>query len=110
MIDQSQLETLIQFLGKDTINQIRLAYAEDSRHKMTLLLAAWKERNYQELQQVSHSLKSSSLNMAMQMFAKQCQLIEACASQHNEQGIQAIIDNLPALHTVSLKELAAYFS
>ncbi|GAA0235104.1 Hpt domain-containing protein [Marinomonas primoryensis] len=110
MIDHAQLDTLTQLLGKDTINQIRLEYVQDSRQKMTTLLDAWEERNYQELQNVSHSLKSSSLNMAMLVFAKQCQLIEKFASQHNEQEIQAIIDDLLALHKISLKALAAYFS
>ncbi|MDE8604588.1 Hpt domain-containing protein [Marinomonas sp. RSW2] len=110
MIDHAQLDTLTQLLGKDTINQIRLEYVQDSRQKMTILLDAWEERNYQELQNVSHSLKSSSLNMAMLVFAKQCQLIENFASQHNEQEIQAIIDDLLALHKISLKALAAYFS
>tara|TARA_R110002167_G_C12460861_1_gene632708 strand:+ start:347 stop:679 length:333 start_codon:yes stop_codon:yes gene_type:complete len=110
MIDHAQLDTLTQLLGKDAINQIRLEYVQDSRQKMTLLLDAWKERNYQQVQNVSHSLKSSSLNMAMLVFAKQCQLIETFASQHNEQEIQAIIDDLFALHEISLKALAAYFS
>jgi hypothetical protein len=48
--------------------------------------------------------------MAMLVFAKQCQLIETFSSQHNEQEIQAIIDDLLALHKISLKALAAYFS
>ena len=110
MIDPTQLDTLTQLLGKSTINQIRLEYIKDSRQKVTLLLHAWKERNYQELKHVSHSLKSSSLNMAMFVFAKQCQRIEESALQHNDPEIQAIIDELPALHESSLKALAAYFS
>ncbi|ETI59718.1 Hpt domain-containing protein [Marinomonas profundimaris] len=110
MINRAQLDSLTQFLGKDDINQIRLQYTQDSCLKVSLLLSAWRERDYQELQRLSHSLKSSSLNMAMQMFAKQCQQIEKLAPLHDDQGLQAIIDTLPALHQVSLKELAAYFA
>jgi histidine phosphotransfer protein HptB len=109
MIDHTQLDTLTQLLGKDTINQIRLEYVEDSAQKMTQLLQAWDDRNYEELKQTSHSLKSASLNIGVPIFAQQCQQIEKAALQHSEQGIQAIIDTLPALHATSLKELEKYF-
>ena len=110
MIDHAQLDSLIELLGKDTINVIRLEFVEDSHEKMTQLEQAWEKRDYDELQHISHSLKSASLNMAMQAFAKQCQLIEMAASQQSEQGIQAIIDDLPSLHQASLHELEMHFS
>lgn len=110
MIDTSHLDTLTQLLGRDTINQIRLEYIEDSHDKLAQLLQAWNTKNYSELRQVSHSLKSASSNMAMSVFAKQCQQIEQSALQHNEQGLQAIIDTLPSLHTSSLQALKQYFS
>ena len=111
MIDQTHLDTLTQLLGRDTINQIRLEYIEDSGEKLEQLLQAWDEKNYSELRQISHSLKSASLNMAMSAFAKQCQQIEQLATlQHNEQDMQAIIDELPSLHTRSLLALEQYFS
>jgi|GEM_PF-1711562 HPt (histidine-containing phosphotransfer) domain-containing protein len=110
MIDTAHLDTLTQLLGRDTINQIRLEYIEDSHEKLAQLLQAWDTKDYSELRQVSHSLKSASLNMAMSVFAKQCQQIEQSASQHNEQGMQAIIDTLPSLHTLSLRALNEYFS
>ncbi|MGO2510252.1 Hpt domain-containing protein [Marinomonas polaris] len=109
MIDHDHLDSLIQLLGKDTINTIRLEFVDDSNEKMAQLMQAWEKRDHQELKQVSHSLKSASLNMAMQIFAKQCQLIETAATQHSEQGMQTIIDGLPAIHQASLDELEAYF-
>jgi HPt (histidine-containing phosphotransfer) domain-containing protein len=109
MIDHAHLDSLIKLLGKDTINVIRLEFVDDSTEKMAQLGEVWGKRDYQELRQVSHSLKSASLNMAMQVFAKQCQLIEEAATQQSEQGMQAIIDDLPAVHKASLDELETYF-
>ncbi|WP_421847118.1 Hpt domain-containing protein [Marinomonas sp.] len=110
MIDHAHLDSLIKLLGKETINHIRLEFVDDSNEKIALLLKAWDNRDYKELRHVSHSLKSASLNMAMQMFAKQCQLIEEAATQQNNQGMQAIIDDQPTIHKASLKELEMYFS
>ena len=110
MIDRAHLDSLIQLLGKETINEIHLEFIDDSNEKMTQLIQAWDKRDYQELRHVSHSLKSASLNMAMLIFAKQCQLIEEAAAQQSGQGMQAIIDGLPAIHQTSLKELEEYFS
>tara|TARA_R110001606_G_scaffold347881_2_gene497282 strand:+ start:1056 stop:1394 length:339 start_codon:yes stop_codon:yes gene_type:complete len=110
MIDHAHLDSLVQLLGKDTINEIRLEFINDSNEKMTQLIQAWDKRDYQELRHVSHSLKSASLNMAMQVFAKQCKLIEEAATQQTDQGMQAIIDDLPTIHKTSLGELEVYFS
>ena len=110
MIDHAHLDSLIQLIGKETTNAIRLEFVDDSNEKVTLLIQAWDKRDYQELRQISHSLKSASLNMAMQVFAKQCQLIEQAATEQSDQGVQAIIDSLPTMHQASLKELDAYFS
>jgi HPt (histidine-containing phosphotransfer) domain-containing protein len=110
MIDHAHLDSLVQILGKDTINAIRLEFINDSNEKMVLLLQAWEKRDYQELRHVSHSLKSASLNMAMQVFAKQCQLIEEASTKQSDHGMQAIINGLPAIHQTSLKELEVYFS
>lgn len=110
MIDHAHLDSLIQLLGKETINSIRLEFIDDSNEKIALLLKAWDNRDYKELRHVSHSLKSASLNMAMQVFAKQCKLIEEAATQQTDQGMQAIIDGLPTIHKTSLDELEVYFS
>ena len=110
MIDHAHLDSLIQLIGKETTNAIRLEFIDDSNEKITLLIQAWDKRDFQELRQVSHSLKSASLNMAMQVFAKQCQMIEEAATQQSDQGVQAIIDDLPTIHQASLKELDEYFS
>ena len=110
MIDHAHLDSLIELIGKEAVNEIRLEFVDDSTEKMTLLLKAWDNKEYPELRQVSHSLKSASLNMGMQVFAKQCQQIEEAATKQSDQGVQAIIDSLPAIHQDSLKELDAYFS
>ena len=109
MIDQTYLDSLSQLLGKDVINQIRLEYVEDSTQKIALLLVSWNKRDYKELQEISHSLKSASLNMAMSVFAEQCELIEQSASQSSDDGVQGVIDNLPTIHLTSLRALEAYF-
>jgi HPt (histidine-containing phosphotransfer) domain-containing protein len=110
MIDHSYLDTLTQLLGKNAINDIRLGYVDDSTQKMSDLLAAWQTRDYIKIQEISHSLKSASLNMAMTHFAEKCQIIEQLAPKHDEQGIHNTIDNLSAVHQKSLIELAAYFT
>ncbi|NVK75061.1 histidine kinase [Marinomonas sp. CT5] len=110
MIDKNHLNSLSELLGRDTVNQIRLEYVEDSFEKLTLLQQAWQDKNYPELAHISHSLKSASLNMAMQLFAEQCQKIEKAASQHSDQDLQDIIEKLPAIRQASLEELEIYFS
>lgn len=109
MIDNEQINDLIKRLGKEMINGIRMEYIEDSTQKIAHLLDAWNERNYQTLQEISHALKSSSLNMAMHTFSEQCQRIEQLASQHNENSVQAIINDLPNVYSASLKVLDTYF-
>lgn len=109
MIDHTYLDSLTQLLGKDVINQIRLEYVEDSTQKIEQLLTAWDEKDHKILQEVSHSLKSASLNMAMHVLAEQCELIEQSASQSSDNGIQEVMDSLPTVHLASLKALEAYF-
>lgn len=110
MIDHEHLESLTQLIGKDTMDQIRLEFIDDSHEKMTQLLQAWEERNYDALRDISHSLKSASLNMALRRFAEQCQQVEMASIQHDEQAIQPIIHQLPALHQASLNALADLFT
>lgn len=109
MIEKSQINALIDLLGKDTINDIRLQYVEDSTQKIAKLKSAWDEEDYQTLQEISHSLKSSSLNMAMRAFAQQCEKIEQSASQQSDNGIQDILDSLSTIHSESLAALETYF-
>ncbi len=109
MINYSQLNSLIDLLGKNVINPIRLDYEEDSTQKLIKLVEAWNAKDYEQLQHISHSLKSSSLNMGMQFFADKCQRIENAARRKNDLGIANVIDDLSDIHQQSLKELQAYF-
>ncbi|MBJ7536423.1 Hpt domain-containing protein [Marinomonas transparens] len=110
MIDKAHLDNLIELLGKDTINNIRLDYVTDSAEKMTLLLTAWQAKNYDDLAHISHSLKSASANMSLPLLAEQCRIIETSASHEKEEGIQAAVDQLPELYQQSLQALADYFA
>lgn len=109
MIDHSYLDSLVELLGKDTINGIHLVYVNESAEKLQDLLTAWKAKNYTALQDISHSLKSSSLSMAMTDFAEQCRMIEELSQTADEQGIKPITENLSVVYHKSLEELAAYF-
>lgn len=109
MIDYDHLTSLVEVLGKETMNKIRVEFVDDSTEKMTLLLAAWEAQNNYDIREISHSLKSASLNMAMKDFAAQCQQMESPAEPQSHAERQAIMDNLPALHQASLAELEAYF-
>ena len=53
MIDQTHLDTLTQLLGRDTINQIRLEYIEDSGEKLEQLLQAWDEKTIRSLDRLA---------------------------------------------------------
>jgi len=109
MINYSQLNSLIDLLGKSVIDPIRLDYEKDSTQKVIELVEAWNTKNYEQLEHISHSLKSSSLNMGMQIFAEKCQCIESAAGQQNALDIANVIDDLSDLHQQSLKELQAFF-
>ncbi|MFT2098960.1 Hpt domain-containing protein [Marinomonas sp. 2405UD66-6] len=109
MIDHSYLDSLVELLGKDTINEIRLVYVNESAEKLEDLFAAWEAKNFTELQDISHSLKSSSLSMAMADFAEQCRMIEELSQTADEQGIKPITENLSVVYHKSLEELVAYF-
>ncbi|BFM50174.1 Hpt domain-containing protein [Marinomonas sp. THO17] len=110
MIDTAYLDSLTQLLGKNTVNQIRLEFVKDSSQKLELLLTAWQEQDYQQLKQVSHSLKSASLNMAANQLAEQCAIIEAASANEQASPIAAAIELLPTLHKETLAVLSDYFS
>ncbi|KZN14471.1 Hpt domain-containing protein [Marinomonas sp. TW1] len=110
MIDKAYLDSLTELLGKNTVNQIRLEYVQDSTLKLEQLLRAWEERDFETLKQVSHSLKSASLNMAAKQFAQQCEIIEKSAGKGDETPIQTTIKSVSDVHKETLMALSGYFS
>lgn len=110
MIDRAYLDSLVELLGKDTINEIRLIYLQESAQKLDDLAAAWKNQNYTDLQEISHSLKSSSLSMAMTDLAEQCREIEEFSKLPDKPNIDRLMKTLSKTHQKSLVELADYFS
>ncbi|AEF56508.1 Hpt domain-containing protein [Marinomonas posidonica] len=110
MIDKAYLDSLTELLGKSTVDQIRLEYVQDSTNKLNQLMSAWGNRDFEELQQLSHSLKSASLNMAAKQFAQQCEIIEKSAKKEDETPIQTVIESLSDLHRETLMALSGYFS
>ncbi|RBO86293.1 Hpt domain-containing protein [Marinomonas aquiplantarum] len=110
MIDKAYLDSLTELLGKSTVNQIRLEYVQDSSSKLDQLLSAWDNRDFEALKQISHSLKSASLNMAAKQFAGQCEIIEKSAEKKDEAPIQNAIEHVSDLHKETLMALSGYFS
>lgn len=110
MIDKAYLDSLTELLGQNTVNQIRLEFVKDSSQKLEQLLDAWQQEDFQQLKQVSHSLKSASLNMAARQLAEQCAIIEAASAEEKAEPIAAIIETLPKLHKETMMALSGYFS
>ena len=109
MMDHTHLDSLCSLLGKPAINQIRLVYVEESIQKIALLNSAWEEKNFPEIRTISHSIKSSSLNMGLSTFSDLCSQLEEASSARDEPAVETIMAHFADHHKESIEALETYF-
>ncbi|MFD1382893.1 Hpt domain-containing protein [Rhodanobacter aciditrophus] len=90
-IDTDQLQSLISILGKETLVRVRQSYLEDSEPKLAQLKQAVETNQLASVEQLSHSLKSASANMALSDLAK-------CFADMEHQAAQSHSDQLMTLY------------
>ncbi len=109
MMDQTHLDDLCRQLGKSVINQVRSVYVEESIKKIALLHNAWEEKNYTEIRSISHSIKSSSLNMGLSTFSDLCNQLEEASSARDGAVVEHIMKGFEDCHKASIAALEKYF-
>ncbi|WP_158541176.1 Hpt domain-containing protein [Marinomonas piezotolerans] len=108
-IDTAQLQNLINLLGADMLQRVRQSFLEDSEPKIAQLKHAIAERDFAAIEQLSHSLKSASSNLALTELAAELAQLEAQATAHNDADFQRLYDNIESLYVQSVKALSDYF-
>lgn len=109
LLDHNHLNSLIDLLGRESIEQVWINYQEDSAQKMEALLQAWEQQDFFVLEALSHSLKSASSNMALSRLADSLKQLEEASIAGDVARAKHIIQILPELYSISVKEMNLYF-
>ena len=109
LVDDKALNDLINMLDKNTVNLVRLAFLEDSREQMARLNNAWEEQDLSVIARISHSLKSSSGNLALIPLSQAFAELEAIATRGLEHDLPNSLAPLKTCYDASVEELNQYF-
>ena len=106
-VDQTQLKTLLEILGKDTIRRVKESYIEDSHPKLDYLGKAITDGDFEAVEQLSHSLKSASSNLALSGVAEVFAQLEALATQQQASQLAALYQAAQTSYHQEVAELDA---
>ena len=104
-VDQIQLKTLKDILGSETLHRVKESYIEDSQPKLELLGNAVESLDFATIEQLSHSLKSASSNLALSELARLFANMEAAATQQEPSSLAALYDAVQVTYPEELLEL-----
>lgn len=107
VVDHTQLKTLKDILGRDTLLKVKHSYEEDSQAKLVSLEVAVSTGNLEHVEELSHSLKSASSNLALVSLASLFAQMEATASQGQAEPLSALFHSAKAEYPTALDELGA---
>ncbi|CUB03619.1 Hpt domain-containing protein [Marinomonas fungiae] len=106
LVDHTQLKTLKDILGRDTLLRVKGSYEEDSQAKLNALEQAVNASNLEQVEQLSHSLKSASSNLALVSLTRLFAQMEASASQGQAEPLMTLLQNAQAEYPTALAELS----
>ncbi|MCO4785701.1 Hpt domain-containing protein [Marinomonas atlantica] len=86
-VDHAQLKTLMDIIGRDTLSRVKQSYFSDSQTKLVNLKTAIEANDLHQVEQLSHSLKSSSSNLALATLASVFAHMESDASQGQAENL-----------------------
>ncbi len=106
-VDQTQLKTLQDIIGKETLQKVQRSYIEDSEPKLSALGDAIETEDFATIEQLSHSLKSASSNLALSGVAEVFAQLEALATQQQTSQLAALYQAAQASYHQEVAELDA---
>ena len=106
-VDQTQLKTLHDIIGKETLQKVQRSYIEDSEPKLLALGDAIKTGDFATIEQLSHSLKSASSNLALSGVAEVFAQLEALATQQQTSQLAALYQAAQTSYHQEVAELDA---
>ena len=106
-VDQTQLKTLQDIIGKETLQKVQRSYIEDSEPKLLALGDAIETGDFATIEQLSHSLKSASSNLALSGVAEVFAQLEALATQQQTSQLAALYQAAQASYHQEVAELDA---
>lgn len=105
-VDRTQLQTLIDIIGRETLVRVKESYIEDSQAKLIALGKAVAEKQLKEVDQLSHSLKSASANLALTSLADVFAQLELLSGQGQEEPLDALFEQANQEYQTALTELS----
>lgn len=96
-VDHTQLKTLMDIIGLDTLGRVKQSYLSDSRTKIAELENAIENQDIKQVEHISHSLKSASSNLALSTLAGVFAQMESDAGQGQ-------VENLSHLYQSAVHE------
>ena len=108
-IDSQQLTTLLEILGAERLALVRQSYLSDSASKMQALGQSVAEQDWHAVNQLSHSLKSASANLALLSLADLLAQMEAQSAQEQGDSMQRLYEAAQSEYDRSVAELNAAF-
>lgn len=107
VVDQTQLNTLKDIIGRDTLLKVKRSYEEDSQAKLVTLEQAVNAGDLNHVEQLSHSLKSASSNLALISLASLFAEMERHASQGQAESLNTLFQSAQREYPTALAELGA---
>ena len=108
-IDTHQLQSLISILGANTLARVRQSYLEDSEPKLAQLKHAIDGQQFSEVEQISHSLKSASANMALGQLAAIFAEMEQQSAQGKPERLSDLYLQAEECYWLSVQALKDFF-
>lgn len=96
-LDQKLLGELKEMIGEDSgevLSELITLYLEDSPKMLQKIQQGFTEKNNQNVQEASHSLKSSSASLGAAHLAEICQKLENLGKAHKIDEASSLIDQL----------------
>lgn len=104
-VDHAQLKTLMDIIGQDTLRRVKHSYVDDSQTKLVALKNAVEQHDMQQVEQLSHALKSSSSNLALATLAHIFAQLEAIGAQRAEGNLAQLYDDAECEYQHAIAEL-----
>jgi|Deesub1362B_J571_1020462.scaffolds.fasta_scaffold00001_400 HPt (histidine-containing phosphotransfer) domain-containing protein len=90
------LNSALERTGGDEafLRELLVLYNDEFKTKLPELKSAWKAKNYQEIKEISHSLKGASANLSLLSLQKICWELEQAGKDEDEDKIKSLLTKL----------------
>ena len=102
------LEQLEDDYGKEMVLKIVGMFVPDAEARIERIEQAIEQKDFKELEEASHSLKSSSANVGARAMAQICAELEACGETRSLANSEQLLRSLRGSWAIVRAELASY--